>query len=520
MKIYVSIPTTLYDILTNKEWIKSYIKTNLGEDITNNDITFPNELLEEWLKTNPPTDKIGLEKEHFYNKEVFYPALDKSNVFIYTNDFAKEGYTYFTEGVKKELCRAIDKRKSIFRWERKDILTNVNDSINVSNVGSLSKQALAPLILKTSKRNEWDLKGIQDYQKWFDNNPEIIPFLDKQFRTYKSLDGKVLSHGMVSHFNSLYRTNDHTKVAWTYCKSCSKYAQKYGIGEPGGGLQDKHAYMTLTRKHAYSMCPYTGTGSESPGFSGRKLDFWGERNKIEQLLKTRTLHKTMLILKPEAFVTGMGTYDEMSDEEKIRQASKVVAGVEPLFDFDISDQSKKAGLNFFSPEIYEEYCKIQNIMHKQIPEWFPGSKYKFAFSGNGLNCIIESMLFDQHETNWLEWRVYWLGIEEWHMKALRNKLNLEQLKNEIERYGLIPKLDKLLKENGITHVVTEKKYGWNRYFKAVPTFHSGKERLAIPLNKDESLEGNKQWLDTITKIKLGLEGNVMKEIIKRADWRW
>lgn len=521
MIIYTSIPTTLYDVLISKDWIKSWAKTCLGEEIESDDVLFPNTLVEEWLKTHH-TDKIGLEREHLYNKEIFYPAIDKSDVFIYTNDFVKEGGSYFTEGVKKELMRSIDKRKNIFRWVRSDIKANVNDVTNVSNVISLSKKALTPLILKTSKRLDWVLKSVQDYEKWFVNNPEAIPFLDKQFRTYKGQDGTVLSHGMVSHFNSLYRTYNHTKVAWTYCKSCMKYAQKYGIAEAGGGLSDKHAYMMLTKQYAHSICPLTGSGTESPGFSGRKLDFWGENSKIEQLLKTRTLHKTTLILKPEAFVTGIGISEDMSSEVKIRQANKLVAGVEPLFDFDISEVSKKAGLTFFSPEIYDEYCKIQDLMHKVLPDWFPGREYEFSFSGNGLNCKIKPIVFDQ--TNWLVWRVYWLGMENWHVKALKEKFDKDKDKDlvakEVNRYGLIPKLAKLLTENGITHIVTEKKYGWNRYFKAVPTFHASKERLAIPLNRDEPLGGNKKWLDEITNIKLGLEGNVMKEIIKRADWRW
>lgn len=514
MKIYMSMHTKLYGVLTDKTWVKNWVKVNLGEDITDNDIVFPNEL------SLPHTDKIGLEKEMFYNKEVFYPEIDKSDFFIYTNDFTEDGHMYFTEGVKKELCRAIDKRKSIFRWVRNNYLIDVNDISNAYNVGSLSKKSLTPLILKTSKRNEWILKSIQDYQKWFDNNPEAIDFLDNQFKTYKDSDGSILTHGMVSHFNSLYRTNNHTKVVWTECKG---HRNARNFGDVGGGLQDKHAYMVLTRQQAYSVCPYLGTGSESPGYTGRKLDYWGNKGnegKIEQLLKTRTLHKTMLILREDAFENGMGIYDDMSPEAKIRQASKIVTGVEPLFDFDISGISKKAGLNFFSPIVYEEYCKIQVLMHTWMPEWFPGYDYKFAFSGNGLYCISEPQLFEQHEINWLTFRVYWKGLEEWHIKELKSlKLDDKKIEKEMERYGLIPKLDKLLKENGITHIVTEKKYGWNRYFKALPTFHSSKERVAIPLNKDEPLEGNKKWLDEITNVKLGLDGNVMKEIIKRASWK-
>lgn len=80
-------------------------------------------------------------------------------------------------------------------------------------------------------------------------------------------------------------------------------------------------------------------------------------------------------------------------------------------------------------------------------------------------------------------------------------------------------LEKLLRDNGIKSIAVEKKYGWNRYFKVVFTFHLSYDRVAIPLNKEEELDYD--WMNEITKIKTGLSRNVSLEIIEEAgkDWK-
>ena len=68
----------------------------------------------------------------------------------------------------------------------------------------------------------------------------------------------------------------------------------------------------------------------------------------------------------------------------------------------------------------------------------------------------------------------------------------------------------------IKNVIPDQKADWNKYFKVLGTFHGNLERLSIPLNKDQVQDY--KWINEITDIKTGLEGNVFKEIVKKANW--
>lgn len=487
MKAYLSQPTEFYTDLTLQTFVEQKIKEILKlMNIVIDGVENP-----AYYKL-PPTDKIGIAKDAYYMMTVFLPKIDECEVFVYTCNFDVEGNPYLTEDVKKELKYAMSKDKRIYKLVLERNERNESD-IKFINILPMDKQSLETRILSNlSNKNDWVLKSLRDYQLWLDNNnPEFIDFLNSQFKNYKLKDGKGAKHAVIPHHNSLYDTDEHNKVKWDTCR----YHQ-YG-----------HAFIDPIFQEKKLTCPFylpKDTYSK-PNYSQWKWDYLGEIPVNELFLRSRTIHKSMFIFKDETFrIRDGGIVRRIPGKRAIKgdhDYTKIV-GAEPVIDIDIIPECKDKGYSFFHKKIFNQYTKVKKLSHKFMEERLPGIDYKFGFSGNGLYLYIEPLIFED-----IDWD---FGDFFWNWRDAPDK---ENKKNTI-----LYLVNKMLTDNKLDALRIESTYAWRSYFKAMGTFHLSKERISIPLNKDEVIDYD--WLNEMTNIKLGLEGNVMKEIIKKADWKW
>ncbi len=403
------------------------------------------------------------------------------------------GFVYFIEngveignGLRDEVGHALAKKKKIFRIfdegivkMNKEYIYNVVDRWNNDLVW----------------RDKWALKTSEDYSEWYRINGEAVDLIKKQFEIGQvngngngNVDGGNFGDvAVIPHYNSCHKTGNFGGVIWTGCQE-----------HPG----EQHAFIDPRYREMLITCPYTGNKMPAPGYSKLKLDRMKDLDIEELLAMSRTIHRTMNIFDESVFTQGIVLRDSSGNIVTngglpIADVRKII-GCIPVIDLDIKkdfkdlvDNSGKKG--FFNRDIFADYGTVLGILRDYMDKEWPGVQWKLGFSGNGLYAILERMIFNEVGFG------YGIWLKEWEQKRTI--------------------LEGVLKRNGIKSIAVEKKYGWNRYFKVVFTFHLSYDRVAIPLNKEEELDY--EWMNEITKIKTGLSRNVALEINEEAgkDWK-
>ena len=373
--------------------------------------------------------------------EFCYNMINNSDIFIYLLN------EKLTTGIRKEINYALSKNKRIYK------IKYINNKLLLDEMTFNYINKTVEELNKNYDRSRWILKTKDDYLTWFKNNPEAVKLIKDQFDDENSF--------YVPHFNSVYYTDNFTKIITK--KFCKQHNINYNLSLNHGFIDPRYQEAKIT-------CPFFEESSLIIGYDTYNLPRI-KNLTFEKLLECRTIHRNMRLCKDHN--TIMGAY--------------------PTFDFDIKNETKKAGMNFFTQEVFNEYLKIVDLMHTYMNERWNEVKWKLAFSGNGLYVIMEKLIYKDYDLNEESFYKMWT-------KTVKEELPL------------------LLKKNGIHHIVPEKKYGWQRYFKAIGTFHLSKERVSIPLNKDESLDY--KWINEMTKIEKGLTENTFDEIINKAGNEW
>lgn len=457
--VYFSYPIVLYDSSLERRCIE-LIKNNISFENIVNPKTFINEL------KKCDNEQIGGNMELTYNNKIFFPNIDKCSIFVYYIDSTNK----ITKGVSKELQYALMKYKEIYK------IVNFNDSLQFYK---MDKKSINNRIIKDySKKRNWSLKNISDYKKFYDINHELKDFMLSQFNVQKINNNQYIQQAVVSHKNSVYITNDFKNVVYDTCLE----------------HQLKHSYINPLYSEKLLTCPFTNLTRKKPDYSKFKLDNIRQVNFDELLLNSRTLHKSMFIFNNDSFITGKGlVFRSNGDIILVGGKPKVdtnnILGVEILFDLDIIDYYKSQGMTFFNMKIFNQYLKAIEIIQNFIEEFWC-VEYKMGFSGNGIYIILPSFLFKEHNFTFDSFSTYFADK--------RNEINKRFIENKIDK------------------IVLEKKYGWNRYFKVLGTFHLKHERLSIPLNFNESLDYD--WMKEMTNIDVGLESNISKEILRKSNW--
>lgn len=437
--------------------------------------------------------KISSKRERFIMEEICFPAIDKSPIFVYYLD---DDDIDLSPGVEIELDRSIKRGKQIFR-----IFKGSQGLILVQmkpfNVGGLINKWCKGNSAGDKIRNDWALKSVNDYLQFYDNNIEAVELIINQFKKGRWItkndndkeDERLFIKGDVAcipHYNSAHMTNDYSKVVWCNCP------MHQGVGGSGSV---KHAFYELRNKEFLRTCMYTGIRSVAPGYSKMKLDRFEEHGLENLLSRTRTIHRSMNVFENSVFDKGMVLRD-ITGDVIIGKGGKSVAdlrkimGCIPILDLDIDG-------SFFDDDIFRECQKAVEIIRGYMDKEWPGVLWRLGFSGNGLYVEMDRLIFKKGEEEndgftYGQWLIHW------------------KQKREI--------LEKLLRSNRIWKVSVERKYGWNRYFKVMFTFHLSKDRLAIPLNKDKDLDY--EYINYYSNIKNGLYKNISKEIIDKAGLSW
>lgn len=474
MKIFFSMPTDLYpSSLVYKDYASKTFP------LSDNIIRMPSDYMDALNKATEGMKKRDREK---YISAFCLKKVEECDILIYTNTYTKDGNILFTRGVRGELNKGLELGKIIYRLYLDNGVGN-----NLGNRGrpiKLQKMDISYFSEIVNSHDyegickEWALKSVNDYIKFYDNNPEMISLIQKQF---ESKIGKCIS---IPHHNYVYDIDTYGQDKF---RKCSKH----------GGM--RHSIL-LPKQEFTKICPFTEDKTILSGYSTVKLkslplDMAGLSNLLVQ---TRTLHKLMYILEDRgekcdyskegiAYINEEGKIPFVNGKP-VKDYSKII-GVRPLFDIDIKDEYKQID-SFFQDEIFNEYQKTIDLFFK----YYDVDKYvRCMFSGNGLYIDLGEKTFDEFDCS---------GFE----------------KFDSEWSSIRKTMQGIMNENGIKRLQIEKGYGWNRYFKVGGTFHAKSERISIPLNINESLD--KEWIKKITNIALGLEENVSREIINRAGNNW
>lgn len=465
--------------------------------ITNDVLINPKDLVEKFEleeSKKEEKDKLKGRKKEQAILELCFEAIDSCYNFVYVIEDGVE----IGNGLREDLAHAIAKKKKIFRISLKGRRLVKMDKKNIIN--------MVEYINKNQRfRSSWALKTIEDYSHFYEINKEAVELIKKQFgesiveskesnNESKDKSKSKGSSACIPHYNSCFKTNNYSMIAWTACTE----------------HQIKHAFIDPRKREMLITCPFTGLSTVAPGYSKLLLDRF-DLDKLDELLKcSRTIHMTMNIFENSVFKEGIVLRDIIGDlgdtgvRNIIEKGGKSIAdvrkiiGCTPIIDLDIKKHFKEVGENgetgFFNKEIFNEYCKAVEIVREYMSVEWPGVNWRLGFSGNGLYVILEKLIFEDVGFGYGIWLVYWKQKRE--------------------------KLEKMLKSNGVIRIGVEKKYGWNRYFKAMGTFHLDKDRIAIPLNKDIDLAEFYDWLKYHTDINNGLKENIFKEIMDRAGDSW
>lgn len=438
--------------------------------------------------------KTNSKKEAFIMEEICLPAIDSCSIFVYLLD---QNDVVLSPGVEIELDHAIKKNKHIFRIfqvNRGLRLVEMTTS-NIENElkklcrgwdgGSNGSESVGDKI-----RSGWALKSVSDYLQFYRNNPEAVQLIIEQFREGRWIEKenekdekgneRLYVRGDVAcipHFNSAGQTSDYSKVKWCNCPLHQ-------------GNLSRHAFYELRDKEFRRTCMFTGVRSVAPGYSKMKLDRFDGYGINDILSNSRTIHRSMNIFDNSVFNQGIVLRDVIGNVvlgkggKSVADLRKII-GCIPLIDLDLDG-------SFFDKDVFEECQQTLKVVREYMVVEWSGVEWKLGFSGNGLYIIFDRLIFEGAGFTYGQWLIYW--------KQKRQRL------------------EKLLRENRIWKVAVEKKYGWNRYFKAMFTFHLDRDRIAIPLNKNRELDYN--WIDYHSNIKNGLERNISKEIMENAGPEW
>lgn len=504
MKIFFSMPTDLYFTELEKEYRKVVENTFLLNDLNHNIIKFPSDYMDE---LNKATDGMKRRDRDKYITAFFLKKVEECDILVYVNTYTADGNVLFTRGVRGELNRALELGKIVYRlyldfpW----ITYRAKTFLKIDGKGKLVElQKMDMTHFKTIAdsynynvvEKEWVLKSVGDYIKFYENNPEAIELMKKQF------ESGVGTCVAIPHYNYVYQIE---KYGTWKIRDCKRHKD-----------HSKHSII-LPKQELTKLCPYLEDKWIWADYSTVKLNPFpsgsdGDGGIIDLLKKTRTLHKLMYILKGE-----YGGEDRKCDYSKegiayINEDGKIpfergkpvkdyrkIAGVRPLFDIDIKDEVKVVDA-FFEDSIFNEYQKTIDLFFKYYEnenenDIGGGSDrdVRCMFSGNGLYIDLGEHLFSDFDCK---------GFEEFDTEWRSIRKTMQEIMNE----------------NGIKRLQIEKGYGWNRYFKTVFSFHAKSERISIPMNINESLD--KKWLKEVTDIRLGLEQNISNEIIMRSGNNW
>jgi len=449
--------------ITNEQ--KKEILNKIKEKLPDTDVVEFN------IPTSPYTE---INKEVWLNKNYFFPLIDKCDNFIYILPCTKNGDTKKGSkkiGVRAELSHAIEQNKEIFKINKELSIDKMD--INTFNI-----------IYNNNKkyRNEWILKTTDDYRKWYSNNIEAVKLIQSQFIEF-NVNNKKAMQAVIPQKNTLWSSNEFKKeCVLKYCNVHHK----------------QHSIIDLSRQGLSFLCPYEETAETKFSYGKRKLDNINELEIKNLILSSRVIHKLFWILEEEAFKPyGFCLKDEKGnlilrkDGKEIANENLII-GSEPVFDIDIKKEVKNNGGSFFDKNIFDEYTKVIESLKIFIENEMFGIDYKIGFSGNGIYFILQPIIFEEFDTNLStfdeQWRIW------------------------------ISDFQNIINNKGIKNIHMENMYGWGRFFKAIGTFHASKERVSIPLNKDEVL--NYKWIKEITNIQLGLEQNIFNEVINKAGNSW
>lgn len=479
MNKYFSRPTYLYDTDTERNLLK------LLETPSDSVIRFDNIPV-------PPVRLKELAREKWLCQNYFFPLIYKCDMFVYTFGFDNEAKKGSNEvGVKGELNYALYKKKPIYR-----IYIDKNGSGRIVEMNNDTFQK----IYNNNKvfREKWVLKSIDDYREFYRNNIEAVELIRNQFKEFMLEDVGRLSGGkcgkqpIIPHRNTLWITNEFKS------QFVLKRCNIHGIN---------HGFIDSRKQMVETYCPYYSTGNLKPAYGKRKLDYIDEYNLRELILSSRVIHKLCWIIDDSGFEKfGFCVKDEngkiilQKDGDVIADIDKIV-GIEPVFDIDIKNEVKETGKNFFDKDIFAEYLDAIKICEGFVKDEMCGMEYKRGFSGNGVYFIFDPILF--------------LNVPDEDGDKYYNTNSGSFLKNWL---GWIGDIQKKFDDKGLKSLRLENLYGWNRYFKVMGTLHASKERIAIPLNKDEVLDC--KWMNDITKIENGLHDNVFQEILRKAGNTW
>lgn len=479
MKIFFSMPTDLYFTELEKE----YRKVVEGIfPLCDNIIRFPSDYMSE---INNATEGMKRRDRDKYISGFFLKKVEECDVLIYTNIYTKDGNILFTRGVRGELSRALELGKVIYRLYPESVSSVRLQKMDIQYFDTIVKSFDTIVKSYDYSMKGWVLKSVSDYVKFYENNPEAIGLMKKYFQ---SKIGKCV---VVPHYNYIYEIEKYGASKFRGCKKHNN---------------SRHSII-LPKQEFTKLCPYTEDKWIWADYSTVKLNPFpsgsGNDGIMDLIKKTRTLHKLMYILRDSSdFDPSKEGIAYVNEDGKIPfergkpvKDYRKIAGVRPLFDIDIKDEYKQID-SFFEDSIFNEYQKVIDLFFKYYENDVEGGidkNVRCIFSGNGLYIDLGEKTFESFDCS---------GFEEF----------------DSEWSNIRKTMQKIMNENGICKLQIEKGYGWSRYFKTVGTFHAKSERVSIPLNINESLD--KEWIDEITKIELGLKQNVFNEIINRAGNNW
>ena len=279
--------------------------------------------------------------------EFYYNKIDNSDTFIYLLN------EKLTTGIRKEINYALSKNKKMYK------IKYINNKLTLIEMTIDNINKIVEKINKKCDRTKWILKTKDDYLTWFKNNPEAVKLIKDQFDDENSF--------YVPHFNSVYYTDNFTKIITK--KFCKQHNINYNISLNHGFIDPRYQEAKIT-------CPFFEESSLIIGYDTYNLPRI-KNLTFAKLLECRTIHRNMRLCKDHN--TIMGAY--------------------PTFDFDIKKETKKAGMNFFTQEVFNEYLKIIELMHTYMNERWNEVKWKLAFSGNGLYVIMEKLIYKDYDLN-------------------------------------------------------------------------------------------------------------------------
>ena len=335
--VYFAHPIDSYDNEYEKECIKLIKKVVIPNKIVN-----PKKLVKKLEKVkNNFVDGI---LEYQYNEKVFFPEISKCDIFVYATTMKNK----VTSGVDKELGYALNKRKIIYK------ISYENDNIDINK---MTKGYIKKIINVNRYANKnWVLKTIDDYRIYQENNPEIKDFMLSQIKNI-DINGEKIQHGIVSHLNSVFETNNFQKNDNIF--HCIQH-------------QIKHSFIDPSYQQKTITCPFNNISKPKPVYSKFKMDSIKQVNFDNLLCSSRTLHKTMFLYDESVFVKGKGMVLRNERNEIVISGGKSKAdtrkglGTEILYDLDIASQTKTQGLSFFDKSVFNEYIKAIELTQKFV----------------------------------------------------------------------------------------------------------------------------------------------------------